>query len=277
MSAHTVYSGVVEMVTTVADLVLPRSVSSRILRQTDHFAPHDGTGFEGWYTRIQGVDFSMAIIMCSLAAKEEAFDRQHYLHFSIVPLGSNSTIKQRIELHLFPKQIIQTTIASGQLPFTLDAPGFGVFTCHPDQQTYNLNLRDEASNCVYTIDVQIRNRVPINHADLNEAPHGSFARLESTLPLHWAIFSTSSTADVVVKRATLTEGTSSRAQTILRATGRAHMEKNWGVSFPQGWTWCVIYSTILGMALELAMILGPKHLLCLHPVALLSLSRLREA
>lgn len=239
MVLNRVFTGLIEVTATVLDLVLPRSISRRVLRQTDHFAPHPGTGFEGWYTRIQGEDFSMAIIMCSLADKGKAFDRQHYLHFSIIPLKPESSIKERIDLHLFPQQIIPTAITSGQLPFTLEAPEFGVFNCHPHEQTYDLTLPDEANNCIYTIEVRIRNRIPLDDANLNQTPHGSVARLESTLPLHWAIFSTSSTADVIVKKSTLKAGVASSTQTVLKGTGRAHMEKNWGVSFPQGWTWYV--------------------------------------
>lgn len=225
-----------EAMTTLADLLLPHALTKRILQQTDHFAPHSSTGFEGWYTRIQGEDFSIAIIMCSLAPKEQHFDRQHYLHFSIVPLGNDSIIEEEIQLHLFPETVIPTAITPGQLPFTLDAPGFGVFTCHPDQQTYELSLQDETGDSIYTISVRTYDRVPIDGSNLTKAPHGSFARLESTLPLHWAIFSTSSMAEVSIRRHRL-GNKDAAAEVVLEATGRAHMEKNWGVSFPQGWTW----------------------------------------
>lgn len=230
-----------EIVATAIDTVLPRCLSHYVLPDTDHFAPHAGTGFEGWYTRIQGDDFSVAIIMCSLEAAADSVDRQHYLHFSIVPLrGRDSAIKERVEIHKFPHSIIPTVHTPGTLPFTLDAPEFGQFSCLPDLQTYELRIPDEESNCIYFVKVRITGRTPLDASDPNAAPHGSFARLESTLPLHWAIFSTCSAADIeVTRQSTSSEspGLSNEPEVILRRSGRAHLEKNWGVSFPQGWTW----------------------------------------
>ncbi|KAF8313475.1 hypothetical protein DL93DRAFT_1175285 [Clavulina sp. PMI_390] len=239
------WTSVVELSATVAELVLPRSISTRLLRQVDPFAPHPGTGFEGWYTRIQGDDFTMAIIFCSLApgTTDSASHRLHYLHFSIIPLNGNSRIKEKIELHLFPPQMTFRSLSKGQLPFTLDAPGFGTFTCHADSQHYNLTLSDETGNFTYNIDVRIRDRVPIDGNNLLRAPHGAFVRLEKTLPLHWAIFSTASNAEVSLKKISSPIQVTANArpvETVLSAAnGRAHMEKNWGVSFPQGWTWFV--------------------------------------
>lgn len=227
-----------EVVATLVDVLLPRALSRHLLPQTDHFAPHAGTGFEGWYTRIQGADFSMVIIMCSVAPQRaQNIPRQHYLHFSLIPLRENSVVNKRVELHLFPEKIIPVSISPGQLPFTIDAPGFGVFTCQPNMQTYELRLLDEERGCVYSIDVSMTERAPLDLTDINRAPHGSFVRLQSTLPLHWAIFSTKSEAHVSIKRALVENGVERESEAVLEAVGRAHMEKNWGVSFPQGWTW----------------------------------------
>lgn len=236
------YAFISEAVTTLVDLVFPRSISRRLLPQPDHFAPHKGTGFEGWYTRIQGEDFSMAIIMCSLAPEREArshrMTRQHYLHFSLVPLRETCVVKKKIELHLFPERIVPVSTAPGQLPFTLDAPGFGVFICQPKVQTYELRLLDEEVGCFYTINVLMTERMPLDlDDDLNCVPHGSFARLQSILPLHWAIFSTSSKANISIRRTWVGSGAERGSEIVLDAVGRAHMEKNWGVSFPHGWTW----------------------------------------
>ena len=234
------YAFISEMAETLVDVMLPSFLSRRLLPQTNHFAPHAGTGFEGWYTRVQGKDFSIAIIMCSVApeqASKNIVPRQHYLHFSLIPLRENSIVRKKIELHLFPERIVPVSISPGQLPFTLNVPGFGVFTCQPDVQTYELRLMDAERGCIYTVNVSMVERTPLDTGDVNCVPHGSFARLQSTLPLHWAIFSTSSKAHIAIRRACVENGVERESEVVLDAVGRAHMEKNWGVSFPQGWTW----------------------------------------
>ncbi|KAF8341233.1 uncharacterized protein EI90DRAFT_3033127 [Cantharellus anzutake] len=62
----------------------------------------------------------------------------------------------------------------------------------------------------------------------------ALSRLETLLPLHWAIFSTGSKANYDVKHI----GADGVGLEVFGGTGVAHMEKNWGASFPTGWTWC---------------------------------------
>lgn len=236
-----------EVTATLVDIVVPRSLSRHILPQVDHYAPHASTGFEGWYTRIQGDGFSMAFILCSLGNHVKGSgEKQHYLHFSLVPLRTSSSPDSSppmdpIELHIFPERIVASSKTPGSLPFQLDVPGFGSLVVHPDRQIYNFVLPidpHDPRGPKITVNITITGRKPLNPGNLLETPHGSFARLQNTLPLHWGIFSVLSHAEFVIVRSPV-PGVSPGQR--WRSSGRAHLEKNWGVSFPEGWTWLVRY------------------------------------
>lgn len=78
------------------------------------------------------------------------------------------------------------------------------------------------------VEVTITERAPWIEGDVLSTPEGAFSNLVHLLPLHWNVFSHKGMAEYTVKRG---------GELWLQGTGIAHSEKNWGVSFPAGWTW----------------------------------------
>ncbi|KAF8330713.1 uncharacterized protein EI90DRAFT_3154787 [Cantharellus anzutake] len=229
---------------TAADLLFPRWLSTRLLVQKDQYAPHPSyVGFEGWYTRIQdeSAGLSIILIFCSLGdSTPSGTPRKHYFHFSVTPIGDSSTIEP-LEFHLFPDELQHIVDSppdseTGLQPYTLNIPNIGSFTVEPKTQRYNLTVPcGESSSEHWKVSIDITDCVPLSQEHpLLSTPHSmALSRLETLLPLHWAIFSTGSKANYDVKHID-TDGVGLE---VFGGTGVAHMEKNWGASFPTGWTW----------------------------------------
>ncbi|KAF8330706.1 uncharacterized protein EI90DRAFT_3058913 [Cantharellus anzutake] len=194
---------------TTADLLFPRWLSTCLLAHKDQYALHPSY-----------VD-----------STPSGTPRKHYFHFSVTPIGDSSTIEP-VEFHLFPddlQHIVDSPPDSetGLQPYTLNIPNIGSFTVEPKTQRYNLTVPcGESSSEHWKVSINITDRVPLSQEHpLLSTPHSmTLSRLETLLPLHWAIFSTGSKADYDVKH--------------IGTDGVAHMEKNWGALFPTGWTWC---------------------------------------
>jgi tocopherol cyclase len=195
---------------------------------TDHFQPHAGVPFEGYYTRIQlSTGATVVLIFSSVFGAAPA--HRHFLHFSYHP--SNATSK-RIVVNKFPATITDV-LAEDSRGFCRIATGDGVdstFLVSPEAQSYRLILNtDEGKFDIY---VDLSSRTPWTPGDCLSGPEGALAALVNVLPLHWHVFSTSSRAVVTINGSNL-----SSEQELEEAVGFAHMEKNWGNSFPAGWTW----------------------------------------
>ncbi|KAF8330700.1 uncharacterized protein EI90DRAFT_3058867 [Cantharellus anzutake] len=214
---------------TAADLLFPRWLSMRLLAQKDQYAPHPSyVGFEGWYTRIQdeSAGLSIILIFCSLGdSTPSGTPRKHYFHFSVMSIGDSSTIEPA-EFHLFPDELQHIVDSppdpeTGLQPYTLNIPHW--------------KLRQSSSEH-WKVSIDITDRVPLSQEHpLLSTPHSmALSRLETLLPLHWAIFSTGSKANYDVKHI----GADGVGLEVFGGTGVAHMKKNWGASFPTGWTWC---------------------------------------
>ncbi|KAF8330687.1 uncharacterized protein EI90DRAFT_3058778 [Cantharellus anzutake] len=193
------------------------------------------SGFEGWYTRIQDESAGLSIILIFLLSwRLDAISTpgKHYFHFSVTPVGDSSTIEP-VEFHLFPddlQHIVDSLPDSetGLQPYTLNIPNIGSFTVEPKTQRYNLTVPCGESSSEHWKSVHRHNR---SCSIIARAPS---TELETLLPLHWAIFSTGSKANYDVKHI----GADGAGSEVFGGTGVAHMEKNWGASFPTGWTWC---------------------------------------
>lgn len=228
---------------------------TRIRTRQDHFAPHPGAPFEGYYTRIQTAGgATMLLIFSSVFA---AAHKPHFVHFSYSPRSASATAttggsqqqhqhQQRIVVDRFPRITDASGpkhADSGVQEFSRVAKGDGVEgtlrVCR-DQQRYRLEFDLDSAHAAsvagrggvgatkLAVSVNLTRRRPWHAQDELSTPEGVLAQLVHLLPLHWNVFSTASTAAYSV-----TLG----GRVLDAGTGIAHMEKNWGASFPCGWTW----------------------------------------
>ncbi|KZT36742.1 hypothetical protein SISSUDRAFT_988727 [Sistotremastrum suecicum HHB10207 ss-3] len=215
----------------VASLYLssPTSSVARYLKPRDHFAAHDGVRFEGYYTRILTEDRGTIIIIFS--SVPDAKNCPYFVHASYTPprvppqglsLSSSAT---KICKDSFPNVIRYVPGISYDTlqAFSLEAEGVGSYTIEEERQGYQMAFDDGLS-----ISVNLSKRSPLFPDAPFRPPHGIFASLGILLPLHWHIFSSSSQANYEIKK---------DDHTIMKGTGIAHAEKNWGNSFPKAWTW----------------------------------------
>lgn len=201
---------------------------SRFLPATDHFAPHPAAPFEGYYTRI--VTPSNSTILIIFSSVHQAPDKPHYVHFSHIPPASSPQDKA-LKINLFPRitGIPGDRKQGGFQEFTCVASdGLGYCITTENGQKYSLRLPDPDGEGVVEVDVTVNHRTPWNKGDVLSTPEGAFANLAHLLPLHWNVFSHKSVAGYTVRR---------NGMVWLQGEGIAHVEKNWGVSFPSGWTW----------------------------------------
>ncbi len=225
-------------------LELPRALLSaipglgRLLPQWDHFAPHSDAPFEGYYTRI--VTKEGSTILCIFSSVWKAKNKPHFVHFSLTTpprSGSNTTIQSRQQTEIlidrFPviKDVLfEKDPGTGVQAFERVVSGddmSGYYRVDHQSQSYKINT--EGVDGKFDIEINIVGKKPWIAGNELSTPEGAFSNLNTLLPIHWHVQSTSSLqANYVVRR----DGV-----TIAEGTGVAHVEKNWGVSFPAGWTW----------------------------------------
>jgi tocopherol cyclase len=214
-------------------LLLSLTPLSFLLSPQDHFAPHPGVPFEGYYTRV--VTSTGSTIVLILSSVFNSVDRPHYLHFSVLP--RDATTSPRIEVHKFPRiaDVAGHRFSTGFQEFSRVAKGDGAegtyhFGRH--EQRYRLELETEEHGSL-EISVTTTQRKPWARNDELSTPEGIISRLVFLLPLHWNVFSTCSRAEYAIRQ---------NGRLLDSGSGVAHIEKNWGVSFPRGWTWMQAFS-----------------------------------
>lgn len=220
------------LLTEPAHFLLSLTPLSRFLPGVDHFAPHPTAPFEGYYTRI--VTPSHGSILIILSSVRQAADKPHYVHFSHIPPASGPQDKA-LQIHAFPTitDVLGERRPGGSQEFTrVISDGIGYCRTAEGEQKYSLRLPDPepqgGHEGVVEVEVRITERAPWTRGDVLSTPEGVFSSLVHLLPLHWNVFSYKSAAEYTVKRG---------GDIWLEGTGIAHSEKNWGVSFPAGWTW----------------------------------------
>ncbi|GJE86715.1 hypothetical protein PsYK624_027960 [Phanerochaete sordida] len=195
----------------------------RAVLSYDHFAPHPYPRFEGYYSRTQLDDGgTLAVIFCWV---KNAPKRANLVHVSYTPPASASP-STAFKHELYPDQLEITTHQKrpdGQQPFTIHMPGVGTMNLEGDSVEYTV----ETSDPPLSLSLKISKRVPWSAITPLAGPMGVLAVLSRLLPLNWHVFCTSSKATYAFTHAGRTQ----------RGTGTAHVEKNWGSSFPPGWIW----------------------------------------
>ncbi|KAG8849196.1 hypothetical protein FRB96_000903 [Tulasnella sp. 330] len=175
----------------------------------DHFAPHPGAPFEGYYTRI--FTKSGNTILLIFSSVPGAKTHTHHLHFSHIlrPSGSRKHQEADVLIARFPTidDPLLQKYKSGVQSFKMEAVGDGVTA------TYDIG------------EDKLRYRLK---AETEEGCIEAFAEISGSTP------STASHAKFSIKR---------DGQIVEEGEGVAHVEKNWGTSFPPGWTWMQGFSS----------------------------------
>ncbi|PUU84251.1 hypothetical protein B9Z19DRAFT_1070516 [Tuber borchii] len=209
-----------EPILLLLSLLLPRF-------KRDHFAPHPTTPFEGYYTRILTPEATILLIFSSV---RRATHKPHYVHFSYLPHPSSPSGGESLRIDLFPTitdQRLPRVAGSNVQPFRrVVGGGIGEYTVTPEKQTYSLHLPGGVE-----VDVQLTERTPWHKGEELSSPEGALGELVHLLPIHWHVFSIDSRAEYHIH----IPGRAGQEE--ISGIGRAHIEKNWGVAFPSGWTW----------------------------------------
>ncbi len=248
--------------------------------QRDHFAPHKSRKFEGYYTRTQLEDGgTLAVIFCWV---KHAKERGNYVHASYTPSGTGASPTQYLQrpptpadtlssrnhtlkavpsaesmspslsrtsrssfspaplaafkYDFFPDNIDVVTSKpaqrGGHVPFTITAPGIGHMAATADSIEYSIIVPEKHLRVHLVLDAHTL----WSPASPLAGPMGGIMRLSWLLPLNWHVRSTGSRATYAVEHG--------RALIASKAygEGRAHVEKNWGGSFPRGWIWAQAFS-----------------------------------
>lgn len=186
----------------------------------DDFAPHELSGFEGYYSRSLLDDGgTLAIIFCWV---KNAKRRGNLVCVSYTPAVGQEAAGFTHEFYPEHFEISpQDGNVNAPTPFRASADvgtmNVGIDTVDYSIDGPNLKLSLNLTNLKAWCDVQ-----PLL------GPMGPLAPLSPYLPLNWHVHTTSSDAVLSFTHDGRTH----------RAHGKAHFEKNWGTSFPTGWLWC---------------------------------------
>ncbi|CCL99785.1 uncharacterized protein FIBRA_01807 [Fibroporia radiculosa] len=189
--------------------------------QRDHFAPHPSAKFEGYYTRVQLEDGgTLALIFCWV---KNAKIRENLVCVIHAPADGSKVPSFYHEI--YPEQLsITAKDPTSKTPsFRINVPGLGNMTVTSSRTEYTLAIPDvrlSLTLCLTNHTSWLRTR-PLS------GPMGPLARLSRYLPLNWHVYSLASDADYTIVLAGRT----------YTGHGVAHLEKNWGRSFPSGWLW----------------------------------------
>lgn len=215
------------------DLESPEFRSTIRAATYDPHVPRGGPWFEGWYTRVTDTENrrSFAVVVgshvprgASAPAPEDMLSGYVGLLVSEgeegAPTEAYGAFPERTRASIDGSPVRTDPAREGSPRFAWIAEGLGVFT----ERNVALELPGEAS-----VTMDLGPRVPFNAAHPDLGPEGRLGRLP--LPLHWDVYSLASPA-----RYTLGRMKDGRWSTV-EGSGVAHMEKNWGSTFPEAWIW----------------------------------------
>ncbi|KAL0955667.1 hypothetical protein HGRIS_001894 [Hohenbuehelia grisea] len=220
-------------------LLLSLTPLRRVLPRQNHFYPHPGAPFEGYYTRILTTNGSTVLLIFSSVYK--APHKPSFVHFSLLRPGAGDAPGPgpgSIIVDAFPQLQEELSADGSHHTFSVNAhspsstspdtvEATASYVTNPQSQQYRLHLLTPEYGEL-DIAVELTRRSPWVSYEPHSSPEGIFANLVFLLPLHWHVYSTASRADVTVRRGD---------EVLERSKGIAHVEKNWGVEFPDGWVW----------------------------------------
>src|SRR3989339_157784 len=194
-----------------------------------------GPRFEGWYARISDRDGkrSIALIVGSFLETKIPFSPHIPMPGYLAILVSDGVNELKV-YETFPNKTsltINEEATFNENPiarcgpwqlnicsnFSWDAPGFG----HIDNESFDLTIPGEInfsgnfSNPIYWMDNPLK------------TPEGMATHLQ-VIPIHWYVHSLGSISEYSYQ---IDQGPT------IHSSGYAHIEKNWGKSFPSRWIW----------------------------------------
>ncbi|KAJ9668682.1 hypothetical protein H2201_001325 [Coniosporium apollinis] len=201
----------------------------------EHFAPHNSSVFEGYYSKFTlPSGASLALIICSVP---KATKRPHMVSFTYVPKDVSKIFQRELWV-----ENIERVPTGPDNAFELRVPGLGYMKCAPDSTTeYKLDHEDFSLEGITT------NRIP--WSETRDTPEGNLVYLP--IPLHWHVQSPGSECKLSLK-------IPSADVPAADAEGKAmvHQEKNWAQSFPSAHIWIQAREGARGFCLAGGQILG---------------------
>lgn len=204
--------------------------SSTMALVNPHRVPSAGMWFEGWYTRVT-TDIpgeSFAVIAGTHFSSDASRNVDAPGYFALLYQPSAGAPLQVHEA--FPQAtrmvdgngnpISSDPRPQGEPDFQWQAPGFGHFSDREIQIELPGGMR---------LDARFGKALPWDTDGWG--PEG-WLSVFKFFPLHWFVHSLASEASFVLDVPAERGGLGRR-----EGRGRAHMEKNWGASFPESWIW----------------------------------------
>ena len=205
----------------------------------EHFGPHRGAHFEGWYTKFHLTSGStFIIIICSIPS---APSNPHLVSVTYIPApsdqapGSKAGSKPQIFQRSYnPPRIHQ--LMGDSHAFTLSFPPLGTMDVLASSETmYALETPEISFRARTSVEDCTRWNQSNGRRRLASSPEGRILP-HLPLPLHWHVqnlhAATSFTLSISSQNAHCAFPQIDRA-----GMASAHQEKNWGSSFPRAHVW----------------------------------------
>lgn len=216
----------------------------------NQFNPHSADvapWFEGWYTRVQGVDESVAFGLGHFP--DQYTEEPGVACFILIQPRDKESPLQSFAHYFGNVRIATTHFAGSSHPDRLAA-----FTVSADDGPSDFQYAVDGRNISFTaklgtleLKVDTTSTSEITRwSDASAVPEGWATKAGPLLGLQWFVYSTDTSVRYYYKhRPAGQPGFTSEG------VGRAHMEKNWGTSFPGKWLWAQGYSWGDGSELDL--------------------------
>lgn len=207
---------------------------------SSQYNPHKypgSTWFEGWYTRItlspSSLYSSVGGIVGHYPSQNFPSAASAYAALLLQP-ASSSALK---EYHFYPTSSLQLSPSdvTQSNPDDQSAPDFQLSTSLGNNNEFKISANGNFSSMLirtsdYRLEVSISNPLDSAWGPNGEGPEGWVSHLP-VIGLSWFVYALSAPAVVSLKQ-------ESTGKVLLdKIAGLAHMEKNWGTSFPRGWIW----------------------------------------
>ncbi|PNS18996.1 hypothetical protein CAC42_6091 [Sphaceloma murrayae] len=182
----------------------------------NHFAPHPGSGFEGYYSKFDLPSGArIALIFCTIPGAQR---EPHKVSFTY--LASNNEYFQR---HIWVEKL-EMVKTSDDGSFELRAPGVGYMKVAKDSITeYSIEHED------FTFSGKTTSHLPWSTS--TDTPEGPLVYLP--LPLHWHVHSLGSSCSYELSIPSFPHVAAQDRSGL----ATVHQEKNWATSFPSAHIW----------------------------------------